>query len=85
MKVLSHPNIVNLVEVIDDPTDDHLYMGILYFSLVLSSPSVNTCCLFNHVPTFVQSLNMWKANGSLMILVHLVVLEKKLQGSTYVA
>lgn len=28
MKVLSHPNIVNLVEVIDDPTTDHFYMGI---------------------------------------------------------
>ncbi|KAL0369674.1 UNVERIFIED_CONTAM: Serine/threonine-protein kinase GRIK2 [Sesamum angustifolium] len=27
MKVLSHPNIVNLVEVIDDPTTDHFYMG----------------------------------------------------------
>ncbi|KAL8516050.1 hypothetical protein ACS0TY_014648 [Phlomoides rotata] len=30
MKVLSHPNIVNLVEVIDDPTADHLYMVLEY-------------------------------------------------------
>ncbi|KAH6765561.1 geminivirus rep interacting kinase 2 [Perilla frutescens var. hirtella] len=30
MKVLSHPNIVNLVEVIDDPSDDHLYMVLEY-------------------------------------------------------
>ncbi|XP_057781787.1 serine/threonine-protein kinase GRIK2-like [Salvia miltiorrhiza] len=30
MKVLSHPNIVNLVEVIDDPTDDNLYMVLEY-------------------------------------------------------
>lgn len=84
MKVLSHPNIVNLVEVIDDPTDDHLYMGICTFPLFCSLPQSILCCFFNHVPTFVQSLNMWKANGSLMILVHLVVLEKKLHGSTYV-
>ncbi|KAG9156402.1 hypothetical protein Leryth_023028 [Lithospermum erythrorhizon] len=27
MKFLSHPNIVNLVEVIDDPTTNHFYMG----------------------------------------------------------
>ncbi|KAI3461444.1 hypothetical protein Pfo_018107 [Paulownia fortunei] len=30
MKVVSHPNIVNLVEVIDDPTTDHLYMVLEY-------------------------------------------------------
>ncbi|KAL3618596.1 hypothetical protein CASFOL_037678 [Castilleja foliolosa] len=30
MKVLSHPNIVNLVEVIDDPTADHFYMVLEY-------------------------------------------------------
>ncbi|RRT77369.1 hypothetical protein BHE74_00007555 [Ensete ventricosum] len=28
MKMLDHPNIVNLVEVIDDPDTDHFYMGI---------------------------------------------------------
>lgn len=28
MKMLNHPNIVNLVEVIDDPSTDHFYMGI---------------------------------------------------------
>lgn len=28
MKMLDHPNIVNLIEVIDDPTTDHFYMGI---------------------------------------------------------
>ncbi|PIN14048.1 Serine/threonine protein kinase [Handroanthus impetiginosus] len=30
MKVLSHPNIVNLFEVIDDPTTDHFYMVLEY-------------------------------------------------------
>lgn len=28
MKMLNHPNIVNLFEVIDDPNTDHFYMGI---------------------------------------------------------
>lgn len=27
MKMLNHPNIVNLIEVIDDPNTDHFYMG----------------------------------------------------------
>lgn len=27
MKMLDHPNIVNLIEVIDDPETDHFYMG----------------------------------------------------------
>uniref|UniRef100_A0A4W3HD20 Calcium/calmodulin-dependent protein kinase kinase 2 n=1 Tax=Callorhinchus milii TaxID=7868 RepID=A0A4W3HD20_CALMI len=27
LKKLDHPNIVNLVEVLDDPSEDHLYMG----------------------------------------------------------
>lgn len=30
MKTLSHPNIVNLVEVIDDPSTDHFYMVLEY-------------------------------------------------------
>ncbi|CAO2840268.1 unnamed protein product [Amaranthus hypochondriacus] len=30
MKVVSHPNIVNLVEVIDDPDTDHFYMVLEY-------------------------------------------------------
>lgn len=27
MKMLEHPNIVNLIEVIDDPESDDFYMG----------------------------------------------------------
>ncbi|KAG5515473.1 hypothetical protein RHGRI_036505 [Rhododendron griersonianum] len=30
MKMLEHPNIVNLIEVIDDPTTDHFYMVLEY-------------------------------------------------------
>ncbi|KAK6926806.1 Protein kinase domain [Dillenia turbinata] len=30
MKMLDHPNIVNLIEVIDDPTADHFYMVLEY-------------------------------------------------------
>lgn len=40
MKVLSHPNIVNLVEVIDDPATDHFYMGILNYFLHITLPLV---------------------------------------------
>lgn len=32
MKILEHPNIVNLIEVIDDPTTDNFYMGIFSLS-----------------------------------------------------
>ena len=31
MKKLDHPNVVKLVEVLDDPEDDNLYMGNTYF------------------------------------------------------
>lgn len=30
MKIVSHPNIVNLIEVIDDPDTDHFYMVLEY-------------------------------------------------------
>lgn len=43
MKVLNHPNIVNLIEVIDDPTTDHFYMGtpvfFIFHYLPISYPS----------------------------------------------
>jgi len=30
MKMVEHPNIVNLIEVIDDPESDDFYMGTQY-------------------------------------------------------
>jgi hypothetical protein len=41
MKMLDHPNIVNLIEVIDDPNTDHFYMGIFcyFFGFPISSLS----------------------------------------------
>ena len=34
MKKLDHPNVVKLVEVVDDPEEDNLYMGeTLYWTL----------------------------------------------------
>ena len=36
MKKLDHPNVVKLVEVVDDPEEDNLYMGEeFYWSLNL--------------------------------------------------
>ena len=40
MKVVSHPNIVNLIEVIDDPDTDHFYMG------TIAAPSF--CIIFTY-------------------------------------
>ncbi|KDP44066.1 hypothetical protein JCGZ_05533 [Jatropha curcas] len=45
MKMLDHPNIVNLIEVIDDPNTDHFYMVLEYvdgkwFSADTNSPGV---------------------------------------------
>ena len=31
MKKLDHPNVVKLVEVVDDPEEDNLYMGMNFF------------------------------------------------------
>lgn len=28
LKKLDHPNVVKLIEVLDDPSEDHLYMGM---------------------------------------------------------
>lgn len=40
LKKLNHRNVVKLLEVLDDPTDDSLYMGtlahVLYFCLLAS-------------------------------------------------
>ena len=33
MKKLDHPNVVKLVEVVDDPEEDNLYMGEILHQL----------------------------------------------------
>jgi hypothetical protein len=43
MKMLEHPNIVNLIEVIDDPESDDFYMGthdlfLIYFPRYMFEP-----------------------------------------------
>ena len=87
MKILEHPNIVNLIEVIDDPSMDQFYMGIYISFSFLSLPSdvrkrvielalLLTACAF----LFVQFLNMWKANGFARVLVLLEALVKILLG-----
>ena len=38
MKKLDHPNVVKLVEVLDDPEDDQLYMGKWDYNNVRTSP-----------------------------------------------
>lgn len=49
MKMLSHPNIVNLIEVIDDPDTDQFYMGM---HLLLSS--TNFLFLFMLLPIYMN-------------------------------
>ncbi|NXX73540.1 KKCC2 kinase, partial [Urocolius indicus] len=38
LKKLDHPNVVKLVEVLDDPSEDHLYMGMSSILCCLCSP-----------------------------------------------
>lgn len=37
LKKLDHPNIVKLVEVMDDPEEDKLYLGLCIYFFFLSS------------------------------------------------
>uniref|UniRef100_A0A673BGX8 calcium/calmodulin-dependent protein kinase n=1 Tax=Sphaeramia orbicularis TaxID=375764 RepID=A0A673BGX8_9TELE len=39
LKKLDHPNVVKLVEVLDDPSEDHLYMGTLWPDTVMEVPT----------------------------------------------
>ena len=41
LKKLDHPNIVKLVEVLDDPMEDKLYMGKIPKRLYLKLPDFN--------------------------------------------
>lgn len=45
MKMLEHPNIVNLVEVIDDPNTDDFYMGIHWQSFCLTASILFICSM----------------------------------------
>lgn len=47
MKQLDHPNIVKLVEVIDDPESDNFYMGLSSFSSILHSFPSKMICSFS--------------------------------------
>lgn len=82
MKMLHHPNIVNLIEVIDDPNSDHFYMGIYFLFLYLLAIEV-LYRLFCYVLDWnffkfssLQFLSMWKENGTMMGLVNLGPLER---------
>ena len=44
MKKLDHPNVVKLVEVVDDPEEDNLYMGELVCNLDVHLSS--SCLVF---------------------------------------
>lgn len=80
MKMLEHPNIVNLVEVIDDPSMDKFYMGIFFLFLFSFLPSdvlkrvIELALLLTTFAFFIiQFLNMWKAIGFVRVLVlHMV-------------
>ena len=54
MKMLDHPNIVNLVEVIDDPNTDHFYMGMFYSFLYFHFK------IFYILQYFHKDMNIWK-------------------------
>lgn len=51
MKKLDHPNVVKLVEVLDDPEDDNLYMGKIH-----SSPSRYAYKILNTYGLLIRNL-----------------------------
>lgn len=85
MKMLCHPNIVNLVEVIDDPETDNFYMGIIQFLFcaVVQLLQLYECQLT--FPPFTKKFSStWKENGFVRILVPRVFLKKIKHGCTCV-
>ena len=49
MKMLEHPNIVNLIEVINDPETDHFYIGMyIVFPFFLVLKGIWTIHLIMH-------------------------------------
>ena len=49
LKKLDHPNVVKLVEVLDDPAMDNLYMGTLFTSTLLIF--IGIIAQFNYLPS----------------------------------
>lgn len=41
MKKLDHPNVVKLVEVLEDPDEDHLYLGNRFIDVFSICPNIN--------------------------------------------
>ena len=69
MKKLDHPNVVKLVEVLDDPEDDNLYMGksgvsfikaLLRFINYLIPINIQMYDLHQNIKISFQYLSFWK-------------------------
>ena len=64
LKKLDHPNVVKLVEVVDDPEEDNLYMGEWRTST--GGNQITEVTAFTHwitlaiVPTWSNNSNQWK-------------------------
>lgn len=54
--MLNHPNIVNLVEVIDDPNTDHFYMGMNYHIFTLMYVSWSLLHVGLYINAFLRHL-----------------------------
>ena len=64
LKKLDHPNVVRLVEVLDDPDEDNLYMGKLYYKTYCES------CLTQHTKgpgKCVRLYGMTQYSGSILV------------------
>ena len=83
MKILEHPNIVNLIEVIDDAETDHFYMGNSFSSSLF-------CCFYTYslwkiasylvmfcLYGFTQFSNTLMENGFMTVLDRPVLLGRK--------
>ena len=66
MKKLDHPNVVKLVEVLDDPEDDNLYMGKSGVSFIkallrfINLINIQMYDLHQNIKISFQYLSFWK-------------------------